>query len=107
MREKGKRGVELRAVIPYNGSELEAVLEGERWTVRLGELEKSSNYLDFALAVLLDDQSPRVHSLAAQLLEKLLVEAQAPLVTTSDAAVRVTRGNYRSRRRSRLKAQRS
>jgi hypothetical protein len=97
----------LRAVIPYLGGELEAVLEGERWTVRLGELEKSSAYLDFALSELLGDRSPRVHSLAARLIEKLLVEAQAPHVETSDAAVPVARESYSSRRRSRLKAQRS
>jgi hypothetical protein len=45
----------LRAVIPYLGGELEAVLEGERWTVRRSGAERSSVYLDFALAELLDE----------------------------------------------------
>ena len=61
----------------FRGGELEVCREGEVWTVRLGELEESSTYLDFALAQLLDDETPRVHHLAARLIEALLpIEAQ-------------------------------
>jgi hypothetical protein len=79
------------------------VLEGERWTVRRSGAERSSTSLDVALAELLADHSPRVHSLAAQLIEMMLVEAQTPPIEeTSGASVPVTRGSYRSRRRQRL-----
>ena len=103
----------MRAVIPYLGGELEAVLEGERWTVRRSGAERSSVYLDFALAELLDEEdSPQVHSLAAQLIERMLVEAQTPLIeetsgTTSSATVPVTRTSFRSQRRRRLDAGRA
>jgi hypothetical protein len=100
----------LRAVIPYLGGELEAVLEGERWTVRRGGAERSSAYLDFALAELLgDEDSQRVHLLAAQLIERMLVEAQTPPIeetssTNSSTTVRGKRTSSRSQRRKRLKA---
>ena len=102
----------MRAVISYNGSELEAVLEGERWTVRRSGAERSSAYLDFALAELLDEEdSPQIHSLAAQLIERMLVEAQTPLIEetsgiTSSSRVLVTRTGYRSQRRRRINAAR-
>jgi hypothetical protein len=55
------------------------------------------------LAELLADHSPRVHSLAAQLIEMMLVEAQTPQIDeTSGVSVPVTQGSYRSRRRQRL-----
>jgi len=92
----------VRAVISYNGSELEAVLEGERWTVRRRGAERSSASLDVALAELLADHSPRVHSLAAQLIEMMLVEAQTPPIEETSGASVMTRGSYRSRRRRRL-----
>ena len=64
----------VQARIPYRGGELEVGEEGEIWTVRLGELEESSPYLDFALAQLLDDDRARVHHLALKLIEA--IEAQ-------------------------------
>ena len=56
-----------KAAIDYHGGELEAWEYEDLWTVRLGELESSSRYLDLALAELLDD-SEGVHTLAARLL---------------------------------------
>jgi hypothetical protein len=44
-----------KGVIDYRGGELEAWEVDGEWTVRLGELEASSRYLDLALATLLDD----------------------------------------------------
>jgi hypothetical protein len=61
----------VQATIPYRGGELEVSEEGEIWTVRLGELEESSPYLDFALAQLLDDDTARVHQLALKLIEAI------------------------------------
>jgi hypothetical protein len=61
----------VQATIPYRGGELEVSEEGEIWTVRLGELEESSPYLDFALAQLLDDDTARVHHLALKLIEAI------------------------------------
>lgn len=51
----------MRTVIPYGGGEVEVSLEGETWRVRLGELEESSPYLDYALSRLLDAQTRDVH----------------------------------------------
>ncbi|HYQ10387.1 MAG TPA: hypothetical protein VEP92_04410 [Gaiellaceae bacterium] len=56
-----------KAVICYRGEVLEAWEHEDGWTVRLGELEAASRYLDLALAALLDD-GERVHQLAARLL---------------------------------------
>jgi hypothetical protein len=67
----------MQAAIPYHGGELEARWEGGVWTVRLGELDESSIYLDFALAQLLDDDTARVHHLATMLIEALLPVGQA------------------------------
>jgi hypothetical protein len=58
------------------------------------------------------EDSPQVHSLAAQLIERMLVEAQTPLIeetsgTTSSATVPVTRTSFRSQRRRRLDAGRA
>jgi hypothetical protein len=61
----------VQATIPYRDGELEVCEEGEIWTVRLGELEESSPYLDFALAQLLDDHTARVHHLALKLIEAI------------------------------------
>ena len=61
---RAPQGRGATSTIPYRGSELEVCEEGEIWTVRLGELEESSPYLDFALAQLLDDGTARVHHLA-------------------------------------------
>jgi len=61
-----------RAAIPYRGGELEVEEEQEEWTVRLGELEASSRYLDWAVARLLDDDPSEVHHLATRLIEALL-----------------------------------
>ena len=60
-----------RAVISYQGGELEAWEQEDLWTVRLGELEASSRYLDIALAELLDDPEG-AHRLAAGLLAELV-----------------------------------
>jgi hypothetical protein len=65
------------ATIGYHGGELEAWEHEDLWTVKLGELEASSRYLDLALAELLDD-ADGVHKLAARLL--------AEVVTTPEAA---------------------
>ena len=68
-----------RAVIRYQARELEAWEDQDGWTVRIGELEASSRYLDLALAALLEDGED-VHQLAARLLTALtspgLVEAE-------------------------------
>jgi hypothetical protein len=61
----------VQAAIPYRGGELEVCDRGEVWTVRLGELEESSPYLDFALAQVLDDDTARVHQLALKLIEAI------------------------------------
>ena len=62
----------MHTAIPFHGGEIQAELTGEVWTVRLGELEASSKWLDFALSELLDDDT-QVHTLAAKLVEQLLV----------------------------------
>jgi hypothetical protein len=62
----------VQTEIPFNGGELEAKLDGEVWTVRLGELEASSKWLDFALSELLDDDA-QAHEIAAKLVEQMLV----------------------------------
>jgi hypothetical protein len=67
----------MRAVVPYMGGELEASLEGERWVVRLGELEESGLYLDYALAQLLDVSAEDVHRLATQLLEVVIASSSS------------------------------
>jgi hypothetical protein len=58
-----------RAETCYRGEVLEAWEHEDGWTVRLGELEASSRYLDLALAALVDD-GERVHQLAARLLAR-------------------------------------
>ena len=65
-----------RASIDYLGGELEAWTQDDLWTVRLGELEVSSRYLDAALAELLD-AAEGVHQLAARLLAKLVTAHDA------------------------------
>ena len=70
-----------KAAIDYHGGELQVWEQEDVWTVRLGELEASSRYLDLALAELLDD-AERAHKLAARLLMEL---TSTPAVTaTSD-----------------------
>lgn len=64
-----------RAVISYHGGELEAWEQDDRWTVRLGELEASANYLDLALAELLDRREG-THQLAARLVAELVSTSQ-------------------------------
>ena len=59
------------AVISYQGGELEASEQDGLWTVRLGELEASSRYLDLALADLLDHPDG-THRLAAKLVAGLV-----------------------------------
>lgn len=66
----------MRTAIGYNGGELEAALDDEVWLVRLGELEESSTYLDYALSRLLDVETREVHQLAARLIEAMLLEAE-------------------------------
>lgn len=66
----------MHTAIPYAGGELEAWLTGDTWRVRLGELEESSTYLDYALSQLLDVETREVHALATRLIEGLLAEAQ-------------------------------
>jgi hypothetical protein len=65
-----------RAVINYQGGELEAWEQEELWTVRLGELEASSRYLDLALAELLDNPYG-LHQLAAKLLAEIVAAPEA------------------------------
>jgi hypothetical protein len=65
----------MRTRIAYGGGELEAVLlDNDGWLVRLGELEESSSYLDYALARLLDVEPHEVHKLAARIVRELLIE---------------------------------
>ena len=69
----------MHTKIAYGGGELEAVLlDNDTWLVRLGELEASSSYLDYALARLLDVEAHEVHKLAARLVEQLLIETTSP-----------------------------
>lgn len=75
----------MRRAIPYQGGELEATLDGETWTVRLGELKESSRYLDYALARLLDTDSRNVHNLAARLVEGLTAVAPTYVVEVEGA----------------------
>ena len=60
-----------RAVISYQGGELEAWEQEDLWTVRLGGLEASSRYIDIALAEPLDDPEG-AHRFAARLLAELV-----------------------------------
>jgi hypothetical protein len=71
-----------RAVISYRGGELEAWEQGDRWTVRLGELEASARYLDLALAELLDHPEG-THQLAA----RLVAEFVSTLQTTDPSEI--------------------
>jgi hypothetical protein len=66
----------MRIALPYAGGELEATLEDETWVVRLGLLEESSRYLDYALSRLLDTETQHVHQLATQLVEAMLLEGR-------------------------------
>lgn len=72
----------LRAVISYQGGELEACERDGVWTVGLGELEASSHYLDLALAELLDADEA-VHQLAARLLAELRTVPSWPVPSSS------------------------
>ena len=81
-----------KAAIDYHGGELQVWEQEDVWTVRLGELEASSRYLDLALAELLDD-AEGAHKLAAKLLMELIT---TPAVTaTSDLAGGVAAGEAR------------
>jgi len=77
----------MHTAIPYAGGELEASLDGETWRVRLGELEESSTYLDYALSRLLDVETQEVHVLATRLIEALLTEAQRVHEPATDLSV--------------------
>ena len=94
-----------KAAIDYHGGELQVWEQEDVWTVRLGELEASSRYLDLALAELLDD-AEGAHELAARLLMELI---STPAVTaTSDLvggfAAGEPRGDYRNGRLDRRRA---
>jgi hypothetical protein len=65
-------------VISCDDGQIEASLEGDIWTLRLGVRKSSSSYLDFALVQLLETNTAEVHRLAARILEQLLIEAQSP-----------------------------
>jgi hypothetical protein len=67
----------MRIAVPYAGGELEATLDGDTWVVRLGMLEESSQYLDYALSRLLDTETRHVHHLATRLIEALLLDTQS------------------------------
>ena len=82
-----------KAAIDYHGGELQVWEQEDVWTVRLGELEASSRYLDLALAELLDD-AEGAHKLAARLLMELI---STPSVTaTSDLVAAFAAGEARS-----------
>jgi len=68
-------------MLPYAAGELEATLDGDTWVVRLGVLEESSLYLDYALARLLDTDTRLVHHLATRVTESLLLEASATVIS--------------------------
>jgi hypothetical protein len=72
----------LRATITYQGGELEAWEHDDLWTVRLGELEASSLYLDLALAELLDDPEG-AHRVAARLLLEIVAPPSWPMPVRS------------------------
>jgi hypothetical protein len=74
----------MRIALPYAGGELEATLDGDTWVVRLGALEQSSPYLDYALARLLDTDARLVHHLATRLIESLPLEAHATAATVTE-----------------------
>ncbi len=80
-----------RAVINYGGGELEAWEQEDLWTVRLGELEASSSYLDLALAELLDDPEG-AHRVAARLLSEVVAPSRWPMPTHSAGSERLHRG---------------
>jgi hypothetical protein len=67
-----------KGVIDYRGGELEAWEVDGEWTVRLGELEASSRYLDLALAALLDDPEG-AHRLSARLLLEIVAPSSWPM----------------------------
>jgi hypothetical protein len=69
----------VRTTLPFRDGEIEAVLEDETWTVRLGELEESARFLDFALSRLLDDEAEQVHRLAARIVEAMLDASESEL----------------------------
>jgi uncharacterized protein with FMN-binding domain len=64
-------------VISCDDGQIEASLEGDIWTLRLGVRKSSSSYLDFALVQLLETNTAEVHRLAAKILEQLLIDAQS------------------------------
>jgi len=66
-----------KAAIAYSYEELEAWEQDGRWTVRLGDVEATSRYLDLALAALLDDPKG-AHRVAARLVAKLAVVEDMP-----------------------------
>jgi hypothetical protein len=74
-----------KAAISYHGGELEAWEQDGQWTVRLGELEASSRYLDLALAELLDDEAG-AHRLSARLLLEVVAPSSWPMPSRSPAA---------------------
>jgi hypothetical protein len=76
-----------RAAISYHGGELEAWEHDRQWTVRLGELEASSRYLDLALAELLDDEAG-AHRLSARLLLEVVAPSSWPMPSRGSAATR-------------------
>ena len=81
-----------KAAIDYHGGELQAWAQEDVWTVRLGELEASSRYLDLALAELLDD-AEGAHKLAARLLMELI---STPSVTAAASTRRNRNRSWRS-----------
>ena len=72
----------MRTTVPDGGGEIEAILEGEMWRVRLGGLEESSRYLD-ALSQLLDAEASAVHTLATRLVQGLLLESEPQTVAAA------------------------
>lgn len=70
----------MREAIPYGGGELEVTRTGDVWQLRLGELEESSRYLDYALARLLDVETRTAHELATRLVEELTVSTYTYVV---------------------------
>ena len=89
MNQKGS--IMEKAAICYRGEVLEAWEHEDGWTVRLGELEAASRYLDLALAALLDD-GERVHELAARLLVKSTgkasIKADEPVAAYAQSGTR-------------------
>jgi hypothetical protein len=64
-----------KVTVPYRDQQLEAEWSGEEWTVRLGEREVTSRYLDYALTEL-GLEAHAAHQVATRITEESPPEAR-------------------------------